>query len=306
MNMATPRTLGVVRGLEDVTLDGITALADLQTRTDRKYLVPTNRLDPVLRDRLDRALVLSIDGMRTFRYESVYFDTPDLVSYHDAARRRPRRFKVRTRSYHDTGHCVVEVKCRDARNRTVKHRQTYDIRHRDLLTADARQFIAGIEATSSHVDLLTPALTTVYLRTTLLLPDDAARVTIDTDLRFLARRSQSAACVPQPGSAQFLDRRFHGPLREERSVSEARVSKVNDSGEGCSLALGPYAMIETKTLGRPCVVDRILWRSGHRPVTFSKYGTGLAALDPGLRANKWNRVLRRTFGWEPTRESTPA
>jgi hypothetical protein len=61
------------------------------------------------------------------------------------------------------------------------------------------------------------------------------------------------------------------------------------------------ALIETKTPGKPCPIDRTLWRQGHRPVTISKYGTGLAALHPHLPANKWNRVLRHHFDWLPTR-----
>lgn len=65
--------------------------------------------------------------------------------------------------------------------------------------------------------------------------------------------------------------------------------------------LAGLALVETKTAGPPCAVDRALWRLGYRPVTISKYCTGLAALAPELPANKWNRVLRRHFDWTPVR-----
>ena len=57
--------------------------------------------------------VLEIDGPRAAsRYRSVYFDTPDLDSYLAAARRRRRRFKIRIRSYLDSGRHFLEVKTR--------------------------------------------------------------------------------------------------------------------------------------------------------------------------------------------------
>ncbi|WBB51714.1 VTC domain-containing protein [Verrucosispora sp. WMMA2044] len=69
--------------------------AALQTRVDRKYLVPLDRVPHLLDQLTPYARVLDIDGARSFRYESVYFDTPMLASYHCAAYRRRRRFKVR-------------------------------------------------------------------------------------------------------------------------------------------------------------------------------------------------------------------
>ena len=41
-------------------------------------------------------------ALRDFAYESVYFDTPDLLSFRMAAQPRRRRFKLRTRTYLDT------------------------------------------------------------------------------------------------------------------------------------------------------------------------------------------------------------
>ena len=70
---------------------------------------------------------------------------------------------------------------------------------------------------------------------------------------------------------------------------------VNPDGRSCGV--GDLAVVETKSAGPPTTVDRALWRLGHRPEPISKYGTGLAALTPSLPANKWNRTLRRHFGW---------
>lgn len=237
--------------LDPIGLDELTSIAELQTRKDRKYLVPTSVIAELLDEpTASEVRVLTIADRRQFSYESVYFDTPMLASYLDAARRRPSRFKVRTRSYVDSQSCFLEVKTRDRRGLTVKHRLPYSDEDARRLTPDGRHFVATIPQASAAATDLEPILTTSYLRSTLVVGGtDLARVTIDTDLTW----------TDEKGRASVL-----------RTVG----------------------LVETKSLGKPCGFDRLLWRAGYRPTTISKYCTGLAALDPGLPANKWHRVLR--------------
>jgi hypothetical protein len=269
--MSLTDQLDALGELKPLSLDELTASADLQIRRDRKYLVPPSLIGDLVANVGPRARVLTIDAARSFRYESVYFDTADLASYFGAARRRPRRFKVRTRSYLDARGCVLEVKTRDARGRTVKHRHPYDIEHRAELTDAGRRFVATIDQAATVVDQLRPTLTTAYRRATLVLADTEARVTIDLGLTW---------ATLSPAS---------------------RYGHTLTDGRRAHLTL--LALIETKTAGPPSAFDRTLWRHGHRPVTISKYCTGLAALSPDLPANKWNRVLRRHFDRLPA-EST--
>ena len=91
--------------LETISLEQLNEAAALQTRTDRKYILTEQQAEQVLPLLAQQALVLSIDGRRSSDYTSVYFDTPDLASFHLAAHPRRRRFKVRTRSYMDTQQC---------------------------------------------------------------------------------------------------------------------------------------------------------------------------------------------------------
>jgi hypothetical protein len=244
--------------LRPVGLDELAAVDDLQVRRDRKYLLTFAAVEGFLAGIADpgSAGALTIAGARSFRYESVYFDTVDLASYLGAARRRPHRFKVRTRSYLDTVQCTLEVKTRDPRSRTVKHRHPYDIDLRSELTSIGRQFVASILRSAPTAEWLHPTLTTAYRRATILLP--GARATVDIGLTW-------------------------------------------ERPDGAATALGHLALVETKTPGPPCALDRMLWQAGHRPVGISKYATGLAALRPDLPANKWNRILRHHFGWQPTR-----
>jgi hypothetical protein len=241
--------------LEPVSLEELVARAALQTRIDRKYLLPLAAAEQVVAGLAGAARVLDIGGRRAFGYESLYFDTPELTSYHLSAHGRRRRFKVRRRSYLDTGQSYLEVKTRGGRGSTVKERTPDDDGAGLALDGAGRRFVdevlgrAGVAAVAAD---LQPVLRTGYQRTTLHLPAGDSRVTVDTDL---------AWALP----------------------------------DGPPLELAGIAIVETKSSSTPSAADRWLWRHGHRPARVSKYGTGLAALAEHLPANKWHPVLRRHF-----------
>lgn len=240
--------------LPAISLSAIESAAALQSRKDRKYLVPLATLGEVYK-RLDQdTMVLEIAGKRAFRYETVYFDTPELRAYHDSARDRPRRHKVRTRAYLDSGLCALEVKMRTRQGQTVKHRMPYDLLHRTELTTAAHGFIKDCGANDPPSHTLNPTLTTHYNRTTLLISSAAGRATIDTHLGWT-----------HPA--------------------------------GSELTLPGLTMVETKSRRGRTEFDKLLWEHRLRPNKISKYCVGLAVLNPGLSANKWNRILRTHFGW---------
>ncbi|TNU72872.1 polyphosphate polymerase domain-containing protein [Miniimonas arenae] len=233
-----------------ISLEELLAVAELQTRVDRKYLLPTSQLaliddaDPDLR-------VLEIAGSTSHRYASCYLDTADLESYLLAAHGRPRRYKVRTRTYRDSGEEFLEVKTRSVRGETVKDRlplaeASRTERHR-FAPATVRER-TGIELPA--VSPLQPVLDVTYSRTTYLLPASDSRVTVDTDLEW---------------------------------------TQVHT---GRRLALPGWAVVETKTTGRPCALDHLLWHSGIRPRRMSKYTCGLALTgDTDLPTNRWHRTM---------------
>jgi hypothetical protein len=240
-----------------ISLDEIIAQASLQTRVDRKYVVPLHALDVVLAGVEDDARVVEIDGVRGLGYQSVYFDTPDLRSYWLAAHGRRRRFKIRTRTYLESVQSYLEVKTRGGRSSTVKDRVPYRTEDVRVLTEEGCAYVQSVftETGVPGVDPLTlvPVLTTHYTRTTLFLPSSGSRATIDTGLGWELERGK----------------------RLERPE---------------------IAILETKSGQRASAVDRMLWSHGHRPAVISKYGTGMAALAPELAANKWGRVLQEHFG----------
>ncbi|MBX3314066.1 MAG: polyphosphate polymerase domain-containing protein [Actinobacteria bacterium] len=244
-----------VDGFDPIDLDALRDRAELMTRHDRKYVVARDRLDDLLELLPTSCRVLEVDGNRRFRYDTAYLDTPDLRSYHDAAWGRPIRWKVRNRMYRDDRTAWTEVKLRDRRGRTVKHRHPRAVTDPwTHLTGDhdfAATFTDDRHLTTTTVDQLLPVLITSYGRTTLLEPELDGRITIDTGLRCIHR-----------------------------------------SGKG--IELPDAVIVETKSPGRPLQADRLLWQLGHRPLRLSKYGTAMAAMHPDLPANRWRRTLRAT------------
>lgn len=256
---AAPHVLSFAEALPGVGLEALNAAAALQTRVDRKYLVDAKLADRILATLPARALVLDMEGMRSFTYDSVYFDTPGLESYLLAAKGRRRRYKIRTRTYVDSAVSFLEVKTEGARAVTVKDRIPYALEDRSRITAEGEAYVretlaAGIGSVPTFP--LDPVLETGYARTTLYLPDSGSRATIDAGVTW--RRPG--------GSAWTLD------------------GKV---------------VVETKSGSAPGPLDRHLWAHGVRPCRISKFATGLAALCPDLPANRWHRTLMRDLTLRP-------
>lgn len=220
---AQVRPLDALAGaMETIGLDELVETAALLTRVDRKYFLSEQQASAAVARLPGSSRVLQIGSLRTFGYESVYLDTDSLSSYFGAARRRRRRFKVRTRTYLDTGEEFLEVKTRAARGRTVKDR----IRRRDLGPHGGHEFVARTLAQRGVGDFwnvaLTPALAGRYSRATVLLPG-GSRATIDTDLRWRdghSTRSAGAMVVVETKTAgrpceldETLWRLGHRPAR---------------------------------------------------------------------------------------------
>ena len=166
--------------LDTLTLDEVDKTAALQTRVDRKYLVQPRDWENVLAGLRPAPRVLQIGGRRSFRYVSTYYDTPDLRSYLDAARRRPYRFKVRTRYYLDTGAGAVEVKLRSVSGATSKKRRWLEDASAGapVLPPTATAFVGSFDRIGERADVLRKTLSTSYERVTLVTDD--ARVTVDS------------------------------------------------------------------------------------------------------------------------------
>ena len=75
--MSAERTLSVATSrMRPVSLEEVLAIAELQTRFDRKYVVPLDTFATVLDEMGDQLSVLQIGDRRLFSYESVTSTRP--------------------------------------------------------------------------------------------------------------------------------------------------------------------------------------------------------------------------------------
>lgn len=166
--------------LAPIGLEELVARAALQTRMDRKYVLPVAELPALLRGLDPDTQVLQIGGLRAFQYRSVYFDTPDLTCFRLAAHRRRHRFKIRTRSYLDSATCWLEVKTEGTRGGTVKNRLPYRLADHATV-APGQGFVEEVLGELARATLA-PTLVNRYYRSTLYLPSSRSRVTVDVGL----------------------------------------------------------------------------------------------------------------------------
>ncbi len=196
----------VCGALDHVDLAQVLNLAELQTRVDRKYLVPHTVFAELIGLFETRLCALEIHGRRVFNYESVYFDTPELLSYHQHLQGRRQRFKVRTRTYLDSDETVLEVKTEGGRDETVKDRYDYRLQDRRDLTPQARQIVSARLHDTSLADRLEVSLVSRYQRATLLDPASGSRMTCDVNLAFDDR----ARGVTGPGDRVLIESKTAG------------------------------------------------------------------------------------------------
>ena len=103
-------------GLDE--MDGIR----LMNRVDTKFVTTDAMLEEILLRAESEYRVLEIDGIRMSAYDTLYYDTADLEMYMAHHNRRLRRYKVRTRTYLNSGESFLEIKRKNNRGRTKKKR----------------------------------------------------------------------------------------------------------------------------------------------------------------------------------------
>ena len=203
-----PETL--FAGFAPVSLAALNAKAAMLERLDQKYVVQGPVLADAAAEFATHFDVLEIDGQRAFTYETCYFDDAERRSYHDHHQGRRQRMKVRVRRYVDAGLCFLEVKLKDRRGMTVKRRMPYDAAKAERLDAAAMAHVRRCHEAlygRPFERRLEPVLRMRYRRTTLVARAGGERMTIDSDIRFLAGPD---AFGPPPGVFILETKSAHG------------------------------------------------------------------------------------------------
>lgn len=222
MNPAVRAIAKAALAAHPITLDELNARAELLARYDNSYLVPLDVFadftalltDPRRPTGPFRAL--SISGRRWFRYRSTYYDTPDLLTFHDARQGRRLRYRIRERIYQDSGERQFEIKLKSGRGETVKHRQC--LRGADHVLDEARRgFLAGVLRGSYGLDApdeLRTSLVTDYQRATFVA--DGQRVTCDAGL--VVRDTETGRTAAADTGLVLVETKTKGRLTEADRV----------------------------------------------------------------------------------------
>ncbi len=228
--------------LQAIDLGELEETAALRERHDHKYLVPIDSVAPLIRELGPGYRALEIDETRRFTYESVYFDTADYGSYRAHRQGRRLRFKARTRSYGDAGPWLFEVKLTSGRATTSKLR--IPCRQEDLerVTPEAMTFLDGCLVThhgASSPRGLRPVLRTTYVRSTLVGPGGAERVTFDFNPRFASLQDGGNVSM-RPGFAIVETKAASNRSSSDRLIREAGLRPQRFSKYCCGVAMtGP-------------------------------------------------------------------
>ncbi len=154
---------------------------NLMNRVDSKFVFHDICLNAILEEIRDDYRVLEIDSQRIFRYNSLYLDTEDYCMYKQHHNGKPRRVKLRYRTYCDTGDIYFEIKQRQNTMRTHKFREKVSAIPQCL--GEIEQALLN-EANIHFQSELEHKLAVGYKRITLVANDGIERVTLDTYLVF--------------------------------------------------------------------------------------------------------------------------
>ncbi len=207
----------------------------LMNRVDTKFLFPRKKLTDIIFQLKDHYHILEIAHKRIFRYDTLYFDTPERLLYHQHLRGELTRYKIRTRRYVDTDTGFFEVKSRNNKYRTIKNRiQVSEID--EHLCLQSRQFLSQ---QLPHLPLkLDPVLWVYYHRFTLINKNVPERVTFDLNLWF--RWQHTSQAYPHLAIAEVKqEHTLHTPFLELMKKMEIRQGGISKYCLGLS-SLEPH------------------------------------------------------------------
>ncbi len=173
----------VLASFEPITLRQVDAVA-LMNRIDTKYIFGLPQLPRLLEALVDDYWVLEVTGVRLSRYRTLYFDNETLDLYTSHLTGRAKRYKVRSRTYLDSGVSFLEVKRRSNKGRTIKERIKTPT-FLTQITPEAGQFVDDVAPYGARP--LRATLWNEFSRITLVSKARPERVTLDLRLGFQSR-----------------------------------------------------------------------------------------------------------------------
>lgn len=186
---------------------------ELQDRVDTKYIFSIESLPLVLQGLIENYRILDVEGTKYSDFETVYMDTDSYSFYMQHHNGKLNRYKLRYRTYLNTGQHYLETKFKTNKGRTKKRRFKLKKAAQFGFNEDEIQFInKGIDI---NTDNLNPSLWVYFTRLSFVHKTIPERLTIDLNLRFKKE-----------------DQYFKFP---ETIVAEVKQSRLNNRSDFVSL-----------------------------------------------------------------------
>lgn len=185
----------ILQTFEPISLEEMDSVK-LMERTDTKYVFPIAELPEILKGMISQYRLLEINNIRVQRYESLYYDTKDLLLYNKHLIGKPNRYKIRFRRYLDSdGLTFFEIKHKNNKKITSKKRaKMVDIE--SGIVTKANEFL--IKNTPYLPEIFMPSIWVNYSRMTFVNKFSQERVTIDTNLNYIKAISNNNSSFSFP------------------------------------------------------------------------------------------------------------
>lgn len=196
----------------------------LMKRTDTKYVFADDLLIPLLKGVKQDYRVLSVNGLRSSRYRTLYLDTAAFDFYLQHQNGKLNRNKVRFREYVDSNLRFLEVKLKNNKGQTVKKRIVVD-EFENKLTGAQFDFVDRNTVIGKKLEA---KLWNSFNRITLVNKALKERLTIDYNLRF-EFEGQSVE-LPKVVIAELKQERINrnspfAALAKKLNIRDTRISK---------------------------------------------------------------------------------
>lgn len=192
----------ILEKFEPISLSEMDAV-ELLNRTDTKYVFHSSMLPLILESLRNDYFILEVNGLRTCRYESLYYDNKNLECYLNHHNGKANRVKVRYRKYESSGVSFFEIKNKTNTDRTYKKRMKCSGLSLEMSETE-QQFFE--KYTSFKAADFLPSVQTDFTRITLVKKDMTERATFDYKLAFSCRDSVKtidAAVIAEVKQSRF-------------------------------------------------------------------------------------------------------
>lgn len=213
----------ILQKFDPITL-GEMNYVKLLNRVDTKYIFHARYLNKILELLQKDYDVLIVDGKRTSRYDTTYWDTPDYQMYTEHHNGKSNRYKIRFRTYLDSNLKFFEIKFKTNTGRTIKKRVKVDMSCKSI-TSDAQKLLE--KETSYKPSSLIRAMQVDYDRITLVNKNRTERLTIDVALNFSHENSHMEfpnLVIAEVKQERSCESPFISIMKEKR-VKDSSLSK---------------------------------------------------------------------------------